>query len=436
MIRVTLLSVAVLAVQGWADDPSARDGRFDRSVEALFPTLVEIRRDIHRNPELSNQEERTATVVVERLQKLGLEVKTGIGGHGVVALLRGGKEGGVVAVRADMDGLPIQEAGGRPYGSTRAGVMHACGHDVHVTAALGVAELLVKHRDDVKGTVKFIFQPAEEGMPVDFKEDWGALRMLREGALENPKPQAIFALHCTPLATRRGSDRMEPEPLLAGQVGYCLGPSSANSDRFRITIKGKMAHGAAPHRSVDAVVVAAEAVTALQTIRSRATDTQDPLVLTIGSIHGGNRENIIAGEVELRGTVRTYSEKVQDRVIELMQRTLKGVTDAHGATYELDYRKGYPSILNREEIGNRALKSIERIVGEKNVIDTLPGMGGEDFSYFSRIVPGFYYRLGVANVEKGITAGVHTAEFDVDESCLKVAVKTMAAVVCDALDRL
>jgi amidohydrolase len=426
MIRVTLLSVAALGVQGWADDSSARDGRFDRSVEALFPTLVEIRRDIHRNPELSNQEERTAKVVAERLRKLGLEVKTGIGGHGVVALLRGGKEGGVVAVRADMDGLPIQEAGGRPYGSTQAGVMHACGHDVHVTAALGVAELLVKHRDDVKGTVKFIFQPAEEGMPVDFKEDWGALRMLREGALENPKPQAIFALHCTPLATRRGSDRMEPEPLLAGQIGYCLGPSSANSDRFRITIKGKMAHGAAPHRSVDAVVVAAEAVTALQTIRSRATDTQDPLVLTIGSIHGGNRENIIAGEVELRGTVRTYSEKVQDRVIELMQRTLKGVTDAHGATYELDYRKGYPSILNREEIGNRALKSIERIVGEKNVIDTLPGMGGEDFSYF---------RLGVANVEKGITAGVHTAEFDVDESCLKVAVKTMAAVVCDALDR-
>jgi amidohydrolase len=435
MIRVTLLSVAALGVQGWADDSSARDGRFDRSVEALFPTLVEIRRDIHRNPELSNQEERTAKVVAERLRKLGLEVKTGIGGHGVVALLRGGKEGGVVAVRADMDGLPIQEAGGRPYGSTQAGVMHACGHDVHVTAALGVAELLVKHRDDVKGTVKFIFQPAEEGMPVDFKEDWGALRMLREGALENPKPQAIFALHCTPLATRRGSDRMEPEPLLAGQIGYCLGPSSANSDRFRITIKGKMAHGAAPHRSVDAVVVAAEAVTALQTIRSRATDTQDPLVLTIGSIHGGNRENIIAGEVELRGTVRTYSEKVQDRVIELMQRTLKGVTDAHGATYELDYRKGYPSILNREEIGNRALKSIERIVGEKNVIDTLPGMGGEDFSYFSRVVPGFYYRLGVANVEKGITAGVHTAEFDVDESCLKVAVKTMAAVVCDALDR-
>jgi amidohydrolase len=338
-------------------------------------------------------------------------------------------------VRADMDGLPIQEAGGRPYGSTRAGVMHACGHDVHVTAALGVAELLMKHRDDVKGTVKFIFQPAEEGMPVDFKEDWGALRMLREGALENPKPQAIFALHCTPMATRRGSERMEPQPLLAGQIGYCLGPSSANSDRLRIIIKGKMAHGAAPHRSVDAVVVAAEAVTALQTIRSRATDTQDPLVLTIGSIHGGNRENIIAGEVELRGTVRTYSEKVQDRVIELMQRTLKGVTDAHGATYELDYRKGYPSILNREEIGNRALKSIERIVGEKNVIDTLPGMGGEDFSYFSRIVPGFYYRLGVANVEKGITAGVHTAEFDVDESCLKVAVKTMAAVVCDALDR-
>jgi amidohydrolase len=435
MIRVTLLSVAALGVQGWADDSSARDGRIDRSVEALFPTLVEIRRDIHRNPELSNQEERTAKVVAERLRKLGLEVKTGIGGHGVVALLRGGKEGGVVAVRADMDGLPIQEAGGRPYGSTQAGVMHACGHDVHVTAALGVAELLVKHRDDVKGTVKFIFQPAEEGMPVDFKEDWGALRMLREGALENPKPQAIFALHCTPLATRRGSDRMEPEPLLAGQIGYCLGPSSANSDRFRITIKGKMAHGAAPHRSVDAVVVAAEAVTALQTIRSRATDTQDPLVLTIGSIHGGNRENIIAGEVELRGTVRTYSEKVQDRVIELMQRTLKGVTDAHGATYELDYRKGYPSILNREEIGNRALKSIERIVGEKNVIDTLPGMGGEDFSYFSRVVPGFYYRLGVANVEKGITAGVHTAEFDVDESCLKVAVKTMAAVVCDALDR-
>jgi amidohydrolase len=400
----------------------------------MYSSLVEIRRDIHRNPELSNEEERTAKVVAERLRKLGLEVKTGIGGHGVVALLKGGKEGGVVAVRADMDALPIQEPETRDYHSTRPGVMHACGHDVHVTAALGVAELLAKHRDDVKGTVKFLFQPAEEGMPADFKEDWGAVRMLREGALENPKPQTIFALHCTPLMTRRASPGGEPEPLLAGQIGFSVGASSANSDRFRITIKGKMSHGSTPHRSVDAVVVAAEAVTALQTIRSRATDTQYPLVLTIGSIHGGNRENIIAAEVELRGTVRTYDERMQDRVIELMHRTLKGVSEAHGATYEMDYKKGYPSINNREELARRSVVSIQRIVGEKNVIETIPGMGGEDFSYFARVVPGFYFRLGVANAGKGIPAGLHTAEFDVDESCLKTAVKTMAAVVCDALE--
>ncbi len=416
-----------------AEEP-ARDAIFAKSVAEMFPKLVEMRRDIHRNPELSNEEARTSTLVADRLRALGLEVKTGVAKHGVVALLKGGQPGKCVAVRADMDALPIRELRDTPYRSQNVGVMHACGHDVHTTVALGVAELLVKHRDRVKGTVKFLFQPAEEAMPATFKGQWGAELMVAEGAMANPKPDAIFGLHCTSTISPVGALDDGPHYLSAGQIAYTIGPDSANSDRFQIIIRGKMAHGSAPHKGVDAIAVAAEAITAMQMIRSRETNTRQPLVITIGTIQGGQRENILAEHVELGGTVRTYDAAFRDKVIASMHRILKGITEAHGATYEMDYRKGYPSIINNEELVKATLPAFRRIVGEKNVREAIPGMGGEDFSYFSQLAPGFYFRLGVANEAKGITGGGHTPIFDVDEECLKTGVAAMAAAVCDFLD--
>lgn len=428
MLPLLLLGLPVMVL---ADE--SRDALFAKSVEEIFPKLVETRRDIHANPELSNEEERTAALVADRLRELGLEVTTGIAKHGVVAVLKGGKEGKCVAIRADMDALPIKELRSVPYRSKNPGVMHACGHDIHTTVALGVAELLAKHRDQVHGTVKFIFQPAEEAMPATYKQDWGAKLMVAEGAMANPKPEAIFGLHCAPTVTPVDSSKGKTYYLKAGQVSYTIGADSANSDRFQITIRGKMAHGSTPHRGVDAITVAAEAITALQTIRSRETDTRQPLVISIGTIEGGQRENILAEEVRLGGTVRSYDAEFRDGVILSMHRILKGITAAHGASYEMDYRKGYPSIQNNEALVRATLPTFKRIVGDDNVLEVVPGMGGEDFSYFAQVVPGFYFRLGVANEEKGIIHGIHTPMFDADENSLKTGVQVMSAALCDFL---
>lgn len=429
LLPLLLIGVSPLA---WADEK--RDALFASSVEALFPKLVETRRDIHAHPELSNEEARTAALVAERLRALGLEVQTGVAKHGVVALLKGGQEGKCVAVRADMDALPIKELRSVPYRSQNPGVMHACGHDLHTTVALGVAELLVKHRDQVKGSVKFLFQPAEEAMPASFKGIWGAKMMIAEGAMANPKPDAVFGLHCTTSVAPVGVTDDETHYLTAGQVAYTIGADNANSDRFQITIRGKMAHGSAPHKGVDAIVVAAEAITALQTIRSRQTNTRQPLVISIGTIQGGQRENILAEEVTLGGTVRTYDAAFRDGVVEMMKRILKGITEAHGATYTMDYRIGYPSIINQEALVKATLPAFKRLLGEANVLEVIPSMGGEDFSYFAQVTPGFYFRLGVANEKKGIIHGAHTPMFDADEDSLKTGVQVMAAAVCDFLN--
>ena len=399
---------------------TARDAEFDREVQAMFARLVEMRRDLHMHPELPNQEVRTSRIVAERLRALGLEVSTGVARHGVIGLLKGGRPGGVVAVRADMDALPITETRNVPYKSQNPGVMHACGHDVHTTVALGLAELLSKHRDKIPGTVKFIFQPAEE-MASDAPE-WGAKLMIKENALDNPRPSAIFGLHTS-------------AALEAGKIGYSENAVTASADTFAIRIRGRMAHGAYPQLGADAIVVASAAVMQLQTIRSRRTDTLEPLVLTIGSFHGGNRENIIAEEVELKGTVRTYSEAMQEQVIQQMHQTLKGVTESFGASYVLDYKKGYPPTINNAALVRRMLPTMKRINGEAGVLVSPPSMGGEDFSYFAKEIPGVFYWLGVANRERGITAGNHTPDFDADEKCLATGVKTMAAMVLDYLEQ-
>ena len=401
-----------------ADD--AREREIARAAESLRQKLIEQRRDFHMHPELSNREERTAKVVAERLRALGLdEVKTGVGRHGVVALLKGKLPGGVVAVRADMDALPIQETIDVSYKSKNAGVKHACGHDVHTTVELGVAEVLSKMRDQIRGTIKFIFQPAEEGPPAG--ERGGAPLMIEEGCLENPRPSAIFGLHVLP-------------NIEVGQIAYNSGPAMASSDRFTITVRGKKVHGAYPHDGIDTVVVTAECITALQTIRSRRINTQEPLVITLGSIHGGNRYNIIADEVKLEGTMRTLNEEVRTKAIEMMKQTLAGITSAYGASYEIEFGANNPVTYNDPALVEASLPTLKRIVGEKNLVIPRPQMGAEDFSAYQKVIPGFFYFLGVGNKAKGITAMYHTPEFDVDEESLVIGVKVMSNLLLDYLD--
>jgi amidohydrolase len=409
---------------GLAAEPQAaspRERKISTAAESLRAKLIEQRRDFHMHPELSNREVRTARVIAERLRELGLdEIKTNVAHHGIVALLKGNKPGPVVAVRADIDALPINETMDVPYKSQNPNVKHACGHDVHATVQLGVAEVLSKMRDEIPGTIKFIFQPAEEGPPAG--EEGGAPLMIKEGALENPKPLAIFGLHT--------STEVE-----VGKVGVRAGPAQASSDMFDITIKGKMSHAAKPEKGIDSILVASECVMALQSIKSRRIETFEPMIITVGTIHGGNRRNIISPEVKMEGTIRTLSEDVRSRVKDLMKQTLDGVTSAYGATYDLQIIEGTVVVVNDPKLVENTLPAMRRAIGATNVIEVPQRMGAEDFSYFQKVVPGFYYRLGSGNPKKGIIAEAHTPEFDVDEECIVVGTKVMANVLVDFLER-
>lgn len=417
--------IAVLLLAAWMAPlapAQSREERVARAAAALQDSLVAQRRDFHMHPELSNREERTSRVIEAKLRSLGFdEIRTGISGHGIVALLKGGKPGPTVAVRADMDALPIDETLDVPYRSKVKGVKHACGHDVHMTVALGAAEVLAGMRKEIGGSVKFIFQPAEEGAPEG--EDAGADRMIREGALDNPRPAAIFALHTAP-------------NLQAGTIGYVPGAMLASSDYFTILVRGKRAHAAWPHQSVDAVVVAAECIAALQTIRSRRIDPVEPMVLTIGTISGGNRHNIIAEEIRMEGTLRTHSEQVRERVMGLMKQILGSVTAAHDAGVEIRWSaRSNPPTINDAALVEATLPAMRRVLGEENVVHVPPVMGAEDFTYFLRQIPGLMFWLGVGNEARGITAPLHTADYDADEASLQVGVKVMANIVLDYLER-
>ncbi len=409
-----------MAVAGaWGQDRAAM---ISRLTEQMTPWLVECRRDLHMHPELSNQEERTGKLIVERLRALGYtEIRSGVAGHGVVAVLRGGKPGPVVAWRADMDALPIDESSfDVPYKSTVKGVKHACGHDAHTSIALGLAELMMKMKADVPGTVVFLFQPAEEGglkAPI-----WGARLMIQEGALSNPRPAAIFALHVT-----------TTQPV--GTVSYAENAASAASDKAVITIIGKRAHGAYPYQGVDAVAVASQCISALQAIRSRRIAPQQAALFSIGTIHGGDRRNVIAERVSLEGTVRTFDADVRKSYANMIRQTLDGCTSAMGASYELDYREGYASMQNDPALLRQALPGLGRLLGNGKVLAEPPIMASEDFSYFQREVNGVMFWLGVRNEAKGIVAPVHTAQFDIDEDALGVGVKVGATVMMDYLER-
>ncbi len=392
-------------------------------VQEMGPKLVETRRDFHMNPELSNQEARTGQVIAARLKALGFDdVKTGVAGHGVVGVIKGGKPGPVVAWRTDMDALPIDESTFNvPYRSKNAGVKHACGHDAHMTVALGVAELFSKMRKELPGTVKFIFQPAEEG--VSNVESFGAALMIQQGALQNPRPKAIFAFHVSPM-------------LEAGKIGYAAGPFLASADSVDITIKGKRSHGAYPQEGSDALVGAAQCVNMLQTIHSRRISTMEPSVLTLGTIQGGERVNIIAQDVKMEGTLRTFSEQTREAYRTYVKQTLAGCTAMYGGGFDVTWiQPSYPVTVNPADLLNATLPSVEKVVGKGNTQMMAPQMGAEDFSLFQKEIPGVMFWLGVRNEARGITSGLHTADFDLDEAALPVGVKTAATILLDYLQK-
>jgi amidohydrolase len=387
----------------------------------LHPAIIEIRRDIHRHPELGFKEVRTAGLVADRLRALKFdEVRTGVGITGVVGVLKGGRPGPVVAVRADMDALPVPELIDVPYKSTVPNVKHACGHDGHTAIALGVAEIFARMRADLAGTVVFLFQPAEEGDPDGGKT--GALRVLDDWPLTNPTPDVIFGLHGMP-------------SLRAGQIGYVSGGAMASADRFTIRIIGQSTHGAMPHTGVDPMPVAAQVIDALQTIPSRMIDAQKATVVSVGTINGGNRFNIIADSVTMTGTVRSLQPDGPATVKAKMTQILQGITAASGAKYELEYVETAPVTYNDPALVAASVPALEAVVGKANLVVPPSQMVAEDFAFFQQKIPGFYFFLGVGNPDKGITAMWHTEYFDIDEDALKVGMQAMAGVVLQYLAR-
>jgi len=380
----------------------------------LRQELVQFRRDLHRHPELGMQEVRTSRKVREALQGLGLEIRHPVANTGVVALLRGRSPSPVVALRADMDALPIQDRKEVPYASQVPGVMHACGHDGHTTILVGVARILAGMRDRLPGSVKFIFQPAEEG-------PGGALPMIEEGALRDPDVDWIVGLHLSP-------------ELPVGKVAVRYGVAGAAADAFRLVVTGAGGHGAAPHRAVDAIAVSAQCIAALQTLVSREVNPTDPVVITVGTIHGGYRHNVIADRVVMEGTIRTLDRSVRDGIPERMRRLLGGVAEAMRARIELEVERGYPPLVNDERVAAAVQRSAEKVLGPDKVeVLDRPTMGAEDFAYFLERVPGCFFRLGGGNEEKGIIHPGHHPEYDFDEEALVVGVAVMSQVVLDLL---
>jgi len=402
------------------------DARIRATLDRILPGLVEVRHDIHSHPELGNHETRTAALVAARLTALGLEVRTGVGKTGVVGILRGGRPGPVVAIRADMDALPVVEQTDLPFASTvrveydgqNVGVAHVCGHDMHVTVALGVAATLAEMKGRLPGTVIFVFQPAEEGPPVG--EEGGASLMLKEGLFApGPEPVAMFALHSDP-------------SMLVGDVSYTPGPAMAAAQSWRANLIGKTAHGAVPEQSVDPVVMAAQAVLALQTIRSRNLSPFTPSVVTVGIIRGGERRNIIPERVELHGTIRVFAPAVLDTIKRRMQEILDGVALSAGGRAELMFDESDPVLVNDTTLSRQMVPALERALAKAHVMLAGQRTGAEDFAFFAQRYPSFYFRLGTRDSIEG-SGGVHTPTFRADDRAIPVGVRAMTAVVLERL---
>jgi amidohydrolase len=374
---------------------------------AYAPEFIAVRHHLHAHPELSYQEYETSAFVQSKLRELGIpfEVKAETG---VIGLLEGRNPGSrVIALRADMDALPIQEENDVPYRSTKDGVMHACGHDVHTTCLLGAAKILHTLRNEWEGTVKLIFQPGEE------KNPGGASLLIKEQALENPVPSAIFGLHVHP-------------GLPVGRLSFRGGKVMASADELYITVKGKGGHAAAPHLCVDPILIASHLVVALQQVVSRRNDPHNPTVLSITAFNGGTTTNVVPNEVKLKGTFRAMDETWRFKAHELIRSVAQGVVEGMGGELDLLIDVGYPCVYNNEALNELARSKAMEFAGEDQVEETEKRMGAEDFGYYSQLIPGCFYRLGVMNQEKGITAGVHTPTFNIDESAIEIGMGMMA----------
>jgi len=408
----------------------ARDAAISQHADRVNDQVIAWRRDIHANPELGNREFRTGKLVADHLRKLGFDdVREKVAYTGVVGVLKGAKPGPCVALRADMDGLPVTEETDVPFKSlvrtmwngAEAGVMHACGHDTHVAILMGVAEMLSQMREDIHGSVKFIFQPAEEMPPIG--EEGGAKLMMEEGCMQNPKVEAIFGLHIT-------------SKMHTNTIGYRVGPLMASADQFRIFIRGNQTHGAQPWSGVDPIVVGAQVVLGLQTIVSRKMNlTEEPSVVTVGSFQAGNRSNIIPDEAKMEGTIRTFDERHRKEIHEFVEKITTMIAESGGAKAHVHIAKGYPVTVNDEALTNWAVPVLKRIATEASVGVCPKTCGAEDFAYYQQEVPGVFFFIGCTPKEQDCKSAPsnHSPRFYVDESGLKVGVKSLAALALDWL---
>ncbi len=401
--------------------------KLEQQAKEMEAQVIEWRRHFHEFPELSNRETKTGAYIAEHLKKLGIEVQYPVAKTGVVGLLKGGKPGPVIALRADIDALPVTERNSLPFASKEkvvyngqeTGVMHACGHDSHIAILMGVAEILSKNKADIKGTVKFIFQPAEEGAPVG--EEGGASLMVKEGVLENPKVEAIFGLHISSMT-----------PI--GQLTYRSGGLLAAADNFSIKVKGKQAHGSAPWMGIDPIVVSAQIINGLQTIISRQSElTKEAAVITVGKFNSGIRENIIPEEAVFAGTIRTLDTVMQQKIHEKIILTATKIAESAGATAEVTIRKGTPVTFNDPALTKKMFPSLQKAAGAENTIVINAQTGAEDFAYYQKKVPGFFFFAGamLPNLNAATVPSHHTPDFMIDERGMLTGLRAMLNVTMD-----
>jgi amidohydrolase len=382
--------------------------------QSIFNEVVADRRHLHSHPELSFHEVETSAYVAKKLEELGLEYHK-MAENGLVALIKGERPSdSVVALRADMDALPITEANDVSYRSQNIGVMHACGHDAHTSSLLGTAKILTRLKSQFAGTVKLIFQPAEEKLP------GGASLMIKEGVLENPKPQAVIGQHVMPLID-------------AGKVGFRAGKYMASTDELYVTVKGKGGHGAQPQQNIDPVIITAHILTALQTIISRSNDPKSPSVLSFGKVIANGATNVIPNEVYLEGTFRTMDEAWRNDAHKKMKKMAEGIAESMGGSCEFNIMRGYPFLINEEKLTAATRGHAEDYLGKENVLDLDIWMAAEDFAYYSQVADSCFYRLGTRNESRGITSSVHTPTFDVEEDAFKVSTGLMAYIALKQL---